>query len=746
MADDLLKAQAKSLTNWKKEPELKELKGIYDEARRFQKDQMAKIQEWRDLMECTGAHAPKKIPGRSSVQPKLIRKQAEWRYSALTEPFLSSETLFEVVPATFEDAEGAEQNELLLNWQFRTKINKIQFIDDLVRATVDEGTAIVRVGWENQTTMVKEPVPVFEFYPMEPQSEEDEEFMAFMEQLQQLAEFSMANPRMFEDQVDEEMQEAVKYFIETGIPVQAAIVDYVEEDVEKILINQPTLEVLDPEDVYLDPTCKGNMDNALFVIHAFETSKHELLKSAGLYKNLDKIKWSETDVDSDRMGKDFYFKFKDEMKTKVTAYEYWGYHDINNDGVMVPIVATWVGETLIRLEESPFPDGKLPFVVVPYLPIKRQLYGEPDASLLKDNQAIAGAVTRGMIDLLGRSANAQTAYPRDFLDAVNERRFKNGMDYQYNPKNGLHPSQAIHTHTYPEIPGSALDMLNLQNQEAESMSGIKAFSGGISGAAYGQVAAGIRGALDATSKREMAILRRLAKGVVEIGNRIVAMNAEFLNETEVVRVTNRQFVEIKREDLKGNYDLIVDISTAEVDDAKSQDLAFMVQTIGPIAGPEAALQLVAEIADIKRMPDVAERMRTFKQEPSEFEIQMQEMQLQRAQLELQELESRIALNMAMAQEKGANAENTGLNTQEQGMGIKHKREMEKQKAQSQGNQNLTVTKALAQARKEGEIPPNIQAAIGFNKLTELSGQPTEEELKDNQHSVRPINNNEFFGR
>lgn len=734
------------MTQWAKEPKLEDLKDIFNESKTYHSDQMAKIQDWRDLMNAEGKYAPPQEKGRSQVQPKLVRRQAEWRYSAMTEPFLGSEKLFEVVPNTFEDAEGASQNELLLNWQFRTKINKINFIDNLVRAIVDEGTAICRVGWEHQTTPTTELVPVFEYYPLEPEHEEDEQFMALLEQLQQLAEYSQANPRMFDEEVSEEMKAAVEYFIETGIPVEAVIVDIVEEEVEETLINQPTVDVLDPDDVYLDPTCKGKMENALFVVHTYETSKFELLKQEGIYKNLDKVDWLAVSNDPDHRDKGFHFKFKDSMKAKVPAFEYWGYHDIHDDGVMVPIVATWIGDTLVRLEESPFPDGGLPFVVVPYMPIKRDLYGETDAELLRDNQQITGAVTRGMIDLLGRSANAQTALPHGFLDLVNERRFKSGQDYFYNPKNNMHPANVIHTHQYPEIPRSALDMLHLQSQEAESYSGIKAFSDGISGAAYGQVAAGIRGALDATSKREMAILRRIAKGVIEIGTKIIAMNAEFLDEKETVRVTNRKFVEIRREDLKGNFDLIVDISTAEVDDAKSQDLAFMVQTIGPIAGAEAAMQLVAEIADLKRMPDVAEKLRTFKQEPSEFEQMMQEIELQKAQLELQELESRVLMNMATAQERGSKAERTDLETYNEYSGVTHQRELEKQKAQSQGNQNLTITKALAQSTKEGDIPPNIAAAIGFNKLTELSGKESEEELRDNQHSVKPVNNNEFFGR
>src|SRR5690606_2895379 len=115
---------------------------------------------------------------------------------------------------------------------------------------------------------------------------------------------------------------------------------------------------------------------------------------------------------------------------------------------------------------------------------------------------------------------------------------------------------------------------NLQNQEAEALTGIKSFSGGLSGDAYGQVATGIKGMLDAAAKREMAILRRLAKGVSDIGRKIIAMNAEFLSDVEVVRVTNKEFVQINREELAseaGEFDLSVDISTFEVDNAKAQD-------------------------------------------------------------------------------------------------------------------------------------------------------------------------------
>src|SRR5690606_29734560 len=110
------------LTNWKNEPTLLTLKGDLEAAKPSHDAQISRIQHWNDLMQVKGNAKPKPAKGRSSVQPKLIRRQAEWRYSALTEPFLGSDKLFTVKPVTFEDDAAAKQNELALNWHFKTKL------------------------------------------------------------------------------------------------------------------------------------------------------------------------------------------------------------------------------------------------------------------------------------------------------------------------------------------------------------------------------------------------------------------------------------------------------------------------------------------------------------------------------------------------------------------------------------------------------------------------------------------------
>lgn len=700
------------LTNWKNEPTLLTLKGDLEAAKPSHDAQLSRIQHWNDLMQVRGNAKPKPAKGRSSVQPKLIRRQAEWRYSALTEPFLGSDKLFSVKPVTFEDDAAAKQNELVLNWQFKTKLNKVKFIDDYVRANVDEGTCIIRLGWKRATKMVKQMVPVWEHYEIQ----DEENLQVF----QQFLELKVSNPRGYEDQANPAIKAAVDLYEEAGQATVALQIGEQEAEVERILENRPTVEIMNPANVYIDPSCGGDMEKALFVVVSFETNLAELKKEGKKYKNLDRVNWegnSPLAQPDHETSTPYEYNFKDKMRKKVVAYEYWGFFDIHDNGELTPFVATWIGDTLIRMEVNPFPDEKLPFVVVPYLPIKRDLYGEPDAEMLEDNQKILGAVTRGMIDLLGRSANGQQGFAKGMLDPLNRRRYDNGQDYEFNPN--VTPAMGLIEHKYPDIPQSALLMLNLQNQEAESLTGVKAFSGGLSGDAYGKVATGIRGALDAASKREMAILRRLAKGMVEIAQKIMAMNAEFLSEQEVIRVTNTQFVTVNREDLKGNFDLETDISTAEMDNAQAQDLGFMLQTMGPQMDPTISMMILSEIARLKRMPVLAEQLRTWKPQPDPMAEQLKQLELAEKQKTIEKLESEILLNQAKAGEVQANADKKNLDFVEQETGTSHAREMEKQQAQARGNQDLQVTKALATPRKEGETNPDVEAAIGFNQLSDM---------------------------
>lgn len=632
--------EAPSLTNWKNPPQLRQLKQDLTFATPTHNTQKALIQEWLDNLNVTGSAVVKTPKGNSAIVPKLIRKQAEWRYAALSEPFMSTDDVFNVKPVTWEDRDAAQQNQMVLNHQFNVHIDKTRFIDEYVRTAVDEGTVIVRVGWEFQEEEYTATVPTVE-YRVNP------EFAPMHEHLDQLEQES---PSEYLTDVPEELKQAHELYKENGMPIEPVITGQEKQKKMRTVVNRPTLEVCNYRNVTFDPTCQGNLEKAAFLIYTFETSMSELKKD-GKYKNL---KYVNVDVNT-VLGTPNHapsegvrsFNFHDDPRKKIVVHEYWGSWDINGDGKAEPFVAAWVGDTLIRLEENPYPDKKIPFVVEQYLPIRKSLYGEPDGALLEDNQRVIGAVTRGMIDIMGKSANGQTGIRKDMLDTTNRRKFDKGQDYEFNTN--VDPRQGVYMHTYPEIPASAQFMLQLQQMEAESMTGVKAYSQGVSGQSLGDVAAGVRGALDAASKRELGILRRLSSGIISIGRKIISMNAEFLSDTEVIRITNDEFVVIRKDDLPGNFDLKLSISTAEEDNNKAEQLAFLLQTVGPNADPEMLKMILSDIAKLRKMPDLAHRIETFQPQPDE-------MAQQKAMLEIELLKAQIAKENAIAMSHQANAQ------------------------------------------------------------------------------------------
>jgi hypothetical protein len=632
--------QKENLPDWKNIPNVRDLRQELLDATPDHTAQVDKVNVWLDNLNIKGRAVVKSNLGFSAIVPKVIRKQAEWRYASLSEPFLSTNDIFNTAPVTYEDKQAAIQNGLVLNNQFNTKLDKIKFIDEYVRTAVDEGTVIIRVGWELEEEEIEVEVPDFEFI------ESDSPQLA--QQYQQLTQLAQQSPEKFTQSIPQEVQEAMALSEQSNTLLEAVQTgSHVETEINTIK-NCPTLEICKYTDVIIDPTCQGDLDKANFVIYSFETS-YAQLKKENRYFDLDNIRESnvspEDNINS-QLGQDYTFHFKDKPRRKFVAYEYWGFWDITGTGVLEPIVATWVGDTLIRMEENPFPDKKLPFISVQYLPTRKSIYGEPDGALLEDNQKIIGAVTRGMIDIMGRSANGQQGTRVDALDTVNKKKFSKGLDYEFTGNSS--PDQLFHMHTYPEIPRSAETMIQMQNAEAESLTGIKAFSTGISGKAISGTATGIRSALDATSKRELGILRRLAEGIKKIGRKFISMNSEFLSEEEVIRITNEEFISVRRDDLEGNIDILLDISTAEADEQKASELAFMLQTIAPNEDPEVRKMLLAEIFKLRKMPELSKRIAEYQPPPDEEAIK-------KAKLENALLEAQIYKENSMAEENLANA-------------------------------------------------------------------------------------------
>ena len=566
----------------------------YKEAERHQQEWSIKREEW--ISESFGNQYGNEEEGKSKIVSKDIAKQINWMLPSLADPFLSSSTVIKCNPITAEDAPSARQNEILLNAQFCRKFPRYNFIMKALRVLVTEGTAVIQTGWE------------------------------------------------YADEEVEVEAETISVDPVTG----EEFIEITEVTETRVLLNQPTAVVCRNEDIFIDPTCMDDMDKCQFVIHKYETNL-AALREDGRYKNLDKVAKEQHSLaeDSTYVREDrSYFEFKDEPRRKFIIYEYWGSYDIDGDGELEDVICAWVGNTIVRLEANPYPDKKPPFVVVPFNPVPFQLFGEALAENIGDNQKVKTAITRGIIDNMAQSNNGQVGMRRGALDMNNRRKFLKGKNFEFNGTPG-----DFWQGSYNNIPGSAFDMLSIMNNEIESQTGVKSFSGGINGGSLGSTATGARGALDATSTRRLNLVRNVAENLVKpLIRKWMAYNAEFLEDEEVVRVTNEEFIPVRKDDLEGRIDIDITISTAEDNAAKAQELSFLLQTLGPNEDPTIRREIMADIYELNKMPDQAKKLREFKPQVDPVQEQMKQIELQRLMLENKKLEADIADKLARAGE------------------------------------------------------------------------------------------------
>lgn len=706
---------------WKQAPSVEDLKNDFLNAKSDHDAMVATVTHWLKVLEARSepyieklkedqakSNGSAKLKTRSTYTAKLVRKQCEWRYPSLSEPFLSTIDLFKVSPKTHLDVLSARQNELLLNHQFNTQIDRVHFIDNYVRAAVNTGHVIVKTSWKEKKRKLTREVPVYNFIVAETEEQ--------IAELNVWIDLFESEPDKFEQLVTPEWEEAINLTMQQERAIYPLLAETRKEKVEITVANHPVVEVCNYRHVIVDPTCKGKIEDAKFVIHMFETCLADL-KEDGRYTNLDYINVSSAEPLTDTFGYSnsplVSFRFNDRARKKLVAYEYWGYRDVDGSGTLSPFVATWVGNTLIQLEENPYEDGSLPFVAVSYMPVEDSLYGEADAELLEDNQRVISAVSRGVIDLMGKSANAQTGMRKDALDAANRIKFQRGDDFEVNPN--VDPNNVAIQLKYPEIPQSAEYMIQRHSQEAEALTGTKSFSStGITGAALGSTATGVRSAMDATAKRDSDILRRLGEGVVKIGRKMLMMNAMFLDQEEVVRITDEEFVPIKKDNLSGTFDLTLTISTAEADNQKAEELSFMLQTTAQYIGPVLTQTILADIARLRKMPELAKKIESYRPEPNPLEQR-------KLELEVSLLEAQVENELASAMKKEADAgmapvkaetelakqrklageaDLNDLNFIEQERGVKQERELQKAQAQALGNIELEKAKANLKSNKE----------------------------------------------
>jgi N4 gp59-like protein len=658
---------------------LSNLKADFTASKLLRNELDQKIARWKS--EYNAEPYGNEVNGRSKLVSRDIKKQSEWQHAALIEPFVSTPDIIKANPVTSEDAEIAPKIEVLLNTQFCRQFSRYNFMTKALKVLDQEGTVVIRTGWEYEEKVIE---------VQEDREIPNPDYQRAIEAINQ----GMADPSILQS-------------------IEPTLITKVRVRKTKPVKNHPTAMVCRNEDIFIDPTCQDDMDKCQFVIYRYETDM-TTLKQAGIYKNLDKIKiptgLTGTN-DTEYITEDSTsFRFSDTARKKIVVHEYWGNYDINGDDIAEPIVCTWIDNTIIRLEDNPFPDKKPPFLIVPFSAIPFKLYGESNAELLSDIQKIKTAIYRGFIDNMALSNNGQKGIKKGSLDEYNKQRFLNGENFEFN-----HYASDFFIGNFNELPSSIFNVLTLMNNEAESITGVASFNTGINGNALGSTATSIRGAIDSASTRRLNIVRNISENLVKpLLRKWLAYDAMFLDEESQYRITNDTFIYLKRDDLGANIDIDLSISTSDDNRAKAQELAFVLQTVGPSEDPRLRKILMAQIAQLYRMPDLAKMIMDYKPEPDPMAEQMQQLQMQLLQAEIANTQAKAGENtvdqdvkrakvqteLAKAKNLNSMADKTDLDYVHQYSGIKEKEALQRQQLQNQFNIDRETLKLLQSPKQQ----------------------------------------------
>ena len=561
--------------------------------------------------------------GKSKVRPKMIQRLHNYSYSVLSEGILSDYNIVTATPKNESDTGRALLHQELLNYQLNNEIELDVIVDKASVYFEDFGSYYLKLGWDYKETITKSS----EYHSI-PEGTDSEK---------------------------------LKLLQSSGMLTDNGLIK-VNSEVVTVTEDKPTIQLKEHNAIILGTSVDGSntIDSLSFIADKYYITVGSIKSQYGvdlLDSDVDEVIGSVLDENKDLehlFGTNNYITTASSSNNELTlnsivvCMDY--YTKISIDGAVKTVKAVVVNGKVVDLGFSPFGDK----VGYPYsrgisMPDRsNKLYdGVPDTKWLDEDQRIIGAVTRGNIDTLGRTANGQVGTAKGFLDSENQINRAIGNDYEFNPN--LSIKDAIHVETFPELSNSALTMLQISQNSMESMSGKKLFGEGLNSGSYGEVASGIKATLDATQQRMMSTIRRFNKPIITIVKKLSILNTEFITDDKIISLSDGSFSSLDTNSITANMDVTIEVSTPELDDKRANDLSFIVQTLGNTISSKSKNIILSEIVKLKGRSDLSKTLLTSANE----ELQLEQ---QRAN-EIHELETEL-LRAKIANEKSKGIENT----------------------------------------------------------------------------------------
>lgn len=561
--------------------------------------------------------------GRSRIKSSDTMDAIEWMMPAFMKTFAGTNTCVNIAPIGTEDVGKAEKLEGLLNWQFMGQnVQGFNKLYEWIKTSLIYGTSIMKVTWKD--TYVKKNFDM----PMATQSQMDEmmndegyinvdaipeDIMPGMTISEEMWQMAASDPEMLQKigQVNAQPQGIQPVALE---PMRV----YREVNGTKKIksYSGPQVEVISPEDFYMDPEAKS-INEAQFVIHRVWRTFGDLkkLEEDGVYNKVDDVKdwlnkkghkdFNNTEeaarydaADQNDPANSTSFDEDDQLaRRKVEVFEWWGLMDLEGEGLQEPYLVVFCGDSILRMEVNPYGHGQAPFEVLrPMLdPFKFTGIGMPE--LVGEFQALKTAILRQTLDNISFQNNGMWLVNRNA-----------GVDTNalMNPRPGgvvmTNIVQGAVTSIAPQsLHSMPLTMLELVDSMLQKRTGVTSYNQGLDANSLNKTATGITKIMDASAQRIELIARIMAEtGIKPLYQKLLMLNQQFIDQTVVIRVFNEP-VEISPDDLIGDFDVSVDVGGATgKEETRSQQMLMLIQYAGNllslgVARPENVYEMCKQL-------------------------------------------------------------------------------------------------------------------------------------------------------
>lgn len=595
-----------------------------------------KLQERKQMYLATKEHYEHKFPRLSETSnfcSRDIKTTIKWMLPSLEEPFLGTDDPVDIRAVNIDDDPKAKKVQQLLKYQLQRKNAYPTFIESAWKDALKYNWCVAKVWWRREEDRKRYKQMV---------SDQNADFVALLmkEELEGNAEIIDVKP----------LKDAPDIFVVTF-------------DKITVTANYPVVQYMSPDELRYTPDGRSVQD-AKFIAHRKMVNGDYLKQkeAEGIYKNVDKAMSEYKNSNGDTRPDELQVESNSELETigeklsdddfasrQFELYECYLHVDYNNDGRFENIIVHVIGETPIRIAKNDMDMAPFFHFAAEADPINPFNENEGFTDDLEQQQDLKTAVFRQVITNVAKNNSPQTFVNNTVdIDALINNDEIVVCDTMENPATQVYANGQL------PISQLAMDVIQYAQNEIEAQSGSTRYSQGLDSNSLNKTATGITAILGQAEKRMKQMSRMFAENfIVPIFKYIILLNQRYMDQEQIIRLTNENIV-ITKDELNIDYDLIINVGLGPgTKEAQIQYLMVMINQIYPILAqvglitPKSWYNIISELLEkmgIRNVqnyildPDSPEAKEFARQQQEAAEQQRQaaiQMEQMKAQMEIE---------------------------------------------------------------------------------------------------------------